>query len=145
MGTISFLACCSALQDLDLTNNPISTIVSYRSKVKEVIPQLLILDSHAVSELATQNFDSDKCTLSEYSSLSSASKDSTSHDSIERSESNAIIFNRRNNQRPFSSHHYRIDDIVSQSPIEVRPSTAGNYGYCLRLLISSFRNKKRIK
>lgn len=124
-GTVSFLACCSKLQSLDLINNPISLTTDYENKIKDVIPQLFILDGHAVSEQLISNDDSDKFTLSELSSsLSSASKGSSSHGSVEYSNAKASDLSVMHLQRPASSYHHRIDGTNIQCA-NVRPSTAG--------------------
>lgn len=51
INVIDFLITCKKLNDLDLTNNAITTTISdYRQKVKTALPALLILDGFGFDE-----------------------------------------------------------------------------------------------
>lgn len=50
ISSVSFLAFCARLNDVNLSLNPISRTNNYRNEVKRVVPQLLILDGFGFNE-----------------------------------------------------------------------------------------------
>lgn len=108
---------CTKLNNLDLTNNAISEIFDYRSKIKTAIPSLLILDGFGFDETgATINMTECSSSLT-----SDFSKDSASSISDQIVETNTI-------SRPMSGTNKIIEAVVIDSTR--RPSTAGEYTAC---------------
>lgn len=120
---VSFLSFCPALRDVDLTENPISRTSNYRARVKEMVPELLILDGRGFTEESTQN-DSTAAPVSSSefsSSLTSSSKADSSHTSNElRPNSGPDTNTQRASSSCEMTHSARID-------AKARPSTAGWY------------------
>lgn len=110
---------CSQLQDIDLTGNPVCKVKDYRSGVKEVIPNLMILDEIPFYEIPPDN---PIISSSEYSSsLTSFSEPKVSTASSDNSLD--IKTDMKFSARPASSAE------VGCKPVHInttqRPSTAG--------------------
>lgn len=106
---------CKKLNNLDLTNNGITTIADYRQKVKTAIPSLLILDGFGLDESGT-NANMTECSSSLTSDIS---RDSSSL-SDRMSEANST-------SRPLSGTNQFVDTLIIDS--SGRPSTAGAYTF----------------
>lgn len=118
LGAVSFMIMCSQLQDIDLTGNPVCKVKDYRNGVKEVIPNLMILDEIPFYENPPDN---PIISSSEYSSsLTSFSEPKVSTASSDNSLDITNMF--KCSARPASSAE------VGCQPAHLnvkRPSTAG--------------------
>lgn len=117
LGAVSFMIMCSQLQDIDLTGNPVCKVKDYRTGVKEVIPNLMILDEIPFYEIPPDN---PIISSSEYSSsLTSFSEPKVSTTSSDNSLDIKVDII----ARPASSAE------VGCKPVRIntmqRPSTAG--------------------
>lgn len=75
METVSFLGLCLNLSHLDITGNPVCSLVDYRAAIKSFIPSLKILDEHTFVEEAAEpvaSFSSSEYQSSPTTSLSDA-------------------------------------------------------------------------
>ncbi|XP_055320893.1 uncharacterized protein LOC129577583 [Sitodiplosis mosellana] len=108
---ICFLPMCTKLNNLDLTNNGITTVADYRQKMKTVIPSLLILDGFGFDETGT-NANMTECSSSLTSDIS---RDSSS---ISDRMSEAKL-----TSRPLSETNQFVDTLTIDSS-SGRPSTA---------------------
>lgn len=119
LGAVSFMIMCSQLQDIDLTGNPVCKVKDYRKGVKEVIPNLMILDEIPFYEIPPDN---PVVSSSEYSSsLTSFSETKVSTTSSDNSLD--IRTDIKGIARPASSAE--VGCVPIQINTKQRPSTAG--------------------
>lgn len=146
LGAVSFLSFCPRLNDLDLSNNPISQIADYRLCIKETLPGLLILDGrgmpHCVEPVVQSNAVAGAGPVSS-SEFSSSFSSSSKHDDTISDHSNELIIESRPGvandtvERASSSCENNMSHIAYDA--NRRPSTSGNLILVyLRLRICEF-------
>lgn len=115
---------CPELRDIDLSNNPVCNIENYRTCVKNVIPNVMILDGKAFYD-NSDNKANDNISSSEYSSSDITSSEHGKSSSEHSAEDKNVNLNKTIDVVRPSSSQSTNNRIMENLPN--RPSTAGNY------------------
>lgn len=130
---IDFLITCKKLNNLDLTNNAVTSTFDYRQQVKATLPTLLILDGFGFDEPIADGAVAGNLTECSSSLTSELSKDDGASSLSDRlCDSNTV-------SRPMSGQscgQFIIDSTMTTTTISTkRPSTAGKFDMDMNMMI----------